>query len=618
MSDIKKIKHYSMENPATVYDEESLTALQLVGRLGAKVNETVDTVNTFTEEMTNDFKKFTDSVPGIVSDKVQEHIENGTFDTVIEEHLGDLNTRVDNIVASSGNDNTEVVDGRVTAYSETHKTLGEAVRTQFAVLGVPVSKVVDHASVPAKDFVNGEYYSTGNGGRGKGAEYQRSKYLVPFPEHKLLTSNVKTGDAKILVTCYDRDFNYLGYVACIDPYNGENTAPNTPKCTFTGTAYIGFTVPVDVFDSYDEVTVTALDSAMIETVHVDDPSQFYNPVKNGYVIYDDCYINSQGYPVQSPAWRCAIIPVGKEYGIKSVFTSAQVQTDGIFINGNNAVVSATIQSLPTGRIYTPNADAVFCCLNFPVLDEELYDENGDPTGIYQDRVNRQYATFIFDGVRALDKPLNGKNVVVIGDSLVWLDGQYGYDNQYPLAGWQKCLRKAGAVVRNFGFNGKALCDTTAEGDGIATLFINELDNATPNADAIIFMCGTNDIRLGVSYDDFESTLYDLISQLQNYYSEGKIPQVYVCSVLAGSDSSRPYTDIYNYRWETKTFCEENGVHFLDLHSVCSFGNVNKAMTTRHQFTYDGTHPNVKGMSIIGKYITRYLEDTLYDNDINHI
>ena len=42
---IDKIHHYSMNNPASVYDEEAMTALELAARTAGKVNECVDAVN---------------------------------------------------------------------------------------------------------------------------------------------------------------------------------------------------------------------------------------------------------------------------------------------------------------------------------------------------------------------------------------------------------------------------------------------------------------------------------------------------------------------------------------------------------------------------------------------
>lgn len=68
---IEKIGHYSMSNPASVIDEEALTALELAGRTAAKVNECVEEVNKIPENITNE---------------VQEQIDNGTFEAQIDKH----------------------------------------------------------------------------------------------------------------------------------------------------------------------------------------------------------------------------------------------------------------------------------------------------------------------------------------------------------------------------------------------------------------------------------------------------------------------------------------------------------------------------------------------------
>lgn len=44
---INPIKHYSLTNPASIYDEEALTALELAARTAGKVNEVIDDNNTF-------------------------------------------------------------------------------------------------------------------------------------------------------------------------------------------------------------------------------------------------------------------------------------------------------------------------------------------------------------------------------------------------------------------------------------------------------------------------------------------------------------------------------------------------------------------------------------------
>lgn len=136
---IEKIGHYSLANPASIYDEEALTALELAGRTAGKVNECVDAVNGIPEEVRKD---------------VVEFLNDGAFDEVIEEHLGDLNKRLDNIVASSGDDNTELVDARVGADGNVYPTTGESIRGQVTKLAKSRSGMA--ILLPAS---NGEYPS---------------------------------------------------------------------------------------------------------------------------------------------------------------------------------------------------------------------------------------------------------------------------------------------------------------------------------------------------------------------------------------------------------------------------------------------------------------------------
>ena len=42
---IEPINHYSLTNPASVYDEEALTALELSARTASKCNEVIENLN---------------------------------------------------------------------------------------------------------------------------------------------------------------------------------------------------------------------------------------------------------------------------------------------------------------------------------------------------------------------------------------------------------------------------------------------------------------------------------------------------------------------------------------------------------------------------------------------
>ena len=147
--------HYSMTNPASVYDEEALTALELAGRTAEKVNKCVDEVN---------------KIPENISAETQKHIDNGTFDAQIEkqtvdirneikssydgvraevatasaamnEQYDELDGRVNNLVkapAGSTALDVEIIDARIGQSGVTHETLGEAFRNEIGYISSKV------------------------------------------------------------------------------------------------------------------------------------------------------------------------------------------------------------------------------------------------------------------------------------------------------------------------------------------------------------------------------------------------------------------------------------------------------------------------------------------------
>ena len=131
---IEKINHYSMANPASIYDEEALTALELAGRTAGKVNECVTQFNALEKETNEHLAKQDREIPVKVENAVNNHIHNGDFDHAIDEYAGELTDRVNNIVASAGNGNTEIVDMRLGADGKTYATAGDATRKQFEAM----------------------------------------------------------------------------------------------------------------------------------------------------------------------------------------------------------------------------------------------------------------------------------------------------------------------------------------------------------------------------------------------------------------------------------------------------------------------------------------------------
>lgn len=118
---IERLGHYSLTNPASIYDEDAMTALQLAARTAAKVNECVTEVN---------------NIPGTVENAVETHIQNGEFDKQISDYAGELETRLNNLLGSVTTGSTtldaEVLDIRVGENGDTYGSAGEALRGEIA------------------------------------------------------------------------------------------------------------------------------------------------------------------------------------------------------------------------------------------------------------------------------------------------------------------------------------------------------------------------------------------------------------------------------------------------------------------------------------------------------
>lgn len=140
MSIDRKINHYSLNNPASIYNEEALTALELAGRTAGLVNECVDNFNQLESntvihlnEQDKAIEKMNnETMPAKVDTEVKEYVNNGTFNKVIDDSLNNLNERVDNLLGSVNEGSTsldaEVIDIRTSAEGKVYANAGEAVR----------------------------------------------------------------------------------------------------------------------------------------------------------------------------------------------------------------------------------------------------------------------------------------------------------------------------------------------------------------------------------------------------------------------------------------------------------------------------------------------------------
>lgn len=71
---VKPIHHYAMENPASVYDEEALTALELAARTAGKVNECVKTINEHLVDCDQHHAEQDQKIQGMYDVEIPKHV----------------------------------------------------------------------------------------------------------------------------------------------------------------------------------------------------------------------------------------------------------------------------------------------------------------------------------------------------------------------------------------------------------------------------------------------------------------------------------------------------------------------------------------------------------------
>lgn len=625
--------HYSMENPASVYDEEAMTALELAGRTTSKVNEVVKIVNDFLATIPETVRK-------LVVDKVLGHIQDGEFDKQIDKYAGELKARLDNLIGetwagSLSSMDAELVDIRLGADRMEYDTAGEAIRNQYHVLAERFTNEHGKPFFKVHDIVDGEYFSTSNGGYGKSDTYRRSRNLIPCPAGAIMVCPEMREANQVLLTCYDRDFTFLGYIQAVSSNCGGTVVKATPY----GTAYVGATIKANLQNEY--ITLQALDNTGLD--YVQDP---FIGANTSFLLYDGYWMHSSGMPAVSENYKTIVFPVD---GIKTVYTNASIQINAIFYDQNNGVISTgeSYTQHTTGRSYTVPSEAVYVAFN--ILTSHTH---GDKLS--------QYVSLIREATPT--ERLRGKKILCIGDSITWLDGKSGFDGASDFLGWQTMLRKRGALVDSLGYNnlGYAGADssTSIYQAIVASDWYNLIAYQPEDYDAVILFGGSNDIRDQVPYykpyytmvklqetpinplpdettveDNFQKTWYKaggMANRSNTFYDAGGVEldmdtyfepgldaltewvmtqfenaTIFLCTPIhrASMESAGKYE---HYIRSIRTHADCINCPVIDLYRLSGINQVNYA-----NWFYDTVHPNKKGMEKIGHIIAEHVNSALY-------
>lgn len=546
-------QHYSFTNPASVYDEEALTALELAGRQGAKINEVVEDQNALRKE-TNDHlndqdklieKRFNDqdqnikdrcdkqdqaiakmndvTMPAKVVSEVQAHIDQGTFDQQIDESLDHLNKRVDQLLGSletgSTTGDAELMDIRIGADGKVYENAGESVREQLK----GISKTVEIKL----DFLFGKTLAdTTNGWK------NTSNWALSFPYP------VKKGEK---ITIKGRVPSYAFLDEKLNPISGSIVT------VFT------LTDPIDEVPEQYEV-IPPVDGFIKITIVFLESNQYYQNPENVRIIYGKAPIlldqNSVGYNELSHG-----VIDKKHFGAKVLAKASEldleqnrlVQNDS---EGNYEIVANGSYHLSPfipikggteywirhgydacGYFYDENKNPL-CLLSgrlmaYPIPESKIVDFGKFITPLkakyvrfntnvahvetqcigYGDLILTDEEIETASGFVTLDylsipsDPSNesewkGKKFVSLGDSITWQDGKEYASTGETARGYQTIIKeKLGfADYLNKGVSGAPVADGTANGNGTVTT-AESVNYAS--YDLCIIAGGTNDFKLNV-------------------------------------------------------------------------------------------------------------------------
>lgn len=90
---LKPFEHYALQNPPSIYDEESGTALKMCARLAGKVNEAIKAFNELAQATSEDIaeqnahiQEVLDNLGTAIQNTMEIIVANGTFDEMIDEY----------------------------------------------------------------------------------------------------------------------------------------------------------------------------------------------------------------------------------------------------------------------------------------------------------------------------------------------------------------------------------------------------------------------------------------------------------------------------------------------------------------------------------------------------
>lgn len=612
---VKPINHYSLTTPASVYDEESMTALELAGRTAEKVNECVEALN--------DGLK---SIPNEVDSKVQEHINKGEFEDDINRYLGNLIERLNNLFASykagSTSNDAELHDIRLHGDGQTYPSAGDAVRADYEHVKKLVDVVIGGANhglftmvgTPTKlTYVDNTFISaTGERSTPNTDNVKFKTARIAAKELTFYKVHALANFGNALYACYDASGNVIDIALTAD--TGDITTFNgyifTPKNTVeimvayidtppAGTCYaidyIGTSGDIDAFKAFNNDLMVIINT-LVERGQVT-PYCALSADRIPLSRMDDYIINKDGaiQPVTNSTltgFKVGFAPVtpGKIYEIQSASNYGNCGYAFYDINenllsfgaANAATAAATVKNIVSAPA---NADHVYIAyINTPI---------GYICPVRYITINS-------------GRDWDGKKWCAVGDSLTETNGTSSKKYHDYIAD------ETGITVNNYGKSGMGFISTGDDGSQFSSMIINNLFELS-NADIVTVFGSFNDLKMGVpDYSEtFESFITSFYEQMLNWVQgDGRVPALLFItptpwSTAKPSDGSSSEAEKYVKSMLEITY--RYGVPCLDLFHNSALANVT---LNSYYFDSQGVHPTDAGHKLIAKQIREFIASYL--------
>lgn len=575
---IEKLNHYSLTNPASVYDEEALTALELAGRTAAKTNEAVEAFNNLERETGKHLeaqdKEISDRlaaqdnrltnqettvIPQAVAREQQRLIDNGTFDASIDHYAGDVKSQVahlfDNVTEGTTAADMEITDARFAVNEMKYPSLGESIRGQSRLkIDAPMNMVEIPLTVTSGKLFNIHNEAEESVEKGCYARYDLNgeKILSVY-------GYCWAWDAYPSFALYDADGNRI-FKRFTAAYSGDNgftfAVPSNAVYIIISGRVNGYTPRLysctvknlsEYVHEVNGLSISQLQNhqasagTTIVTVHV---HEGITTIKQG-VIY------AEGYTVVNETCCSVILPVGEGWKAVNLKNYQLGAVGGVFMDGEMTPIPGSAFSTAAPDHLTEKAvpaGAAYICIS-AYMDSPYHD-------IYVETANYNLLGLVvnpesIDGYRergtvTTPHALNADNVAAIDPERLYTGDYKVLNNDYSTLIVELSPRWLSVLLSNYNIGTVGGCFLDADmamlsGTGFSTAYPDHLTAKVipANARFIAISAKNTELYKEIYVESHGFTLDGLNTGNNNSWAGKKVVWIGT-SIPYGQGSSKSY------------------------------------------------------------------------------